>query len=226
MKRHEASYNGRMSDQHPSFRLMGTRQLASALRDARARSLACFDALASAGYGRAASVPRLGTLNPPLWELGHIAWFAEWFVLRQAASSQPGSAAGQSLLARGDELFDSNTLAHAMRWEIDLPAPDALKAYCAQVLDQVCERLEHEDGGDAALYPYRLALAHEDMHGEALLYTMQTLGVAAQATGARMPEPRTQGQISHAGGAFLLGGEQSRGFVFDNERQAVSCRAW
>jgi hypothetical protein len=48
---------------------------------------------------------------------------------------------------------------------------------------------------DAALYPYRLALAHEDMHGEALLYTMQTLGVPLRRmAGPAMPAPQPAGR--------------------------------
>src|SRR5450830_328670 len=75
-------YNACMNEQHASFRSMEPRGLDQALRDARRRTLALFDALAGAGYHDSARVPRLAILNPPLWELGHIAWFAEWFVLR------------------------------------------------------------------------------------------------------------------------------------------------
>jgi len=211
---------------------MGPRALDAALRDARQRTLALFDALAAAGYDRAAQVPRLAILNPPLWELGHVAWFAEWFVLREAASSRPGDAIGRSLLAHGDDWFDSGAVAHDTRWELDLPAPGAIKAYCRDVLDRILDRLARTQDDaqcdDTALYPYRLVLAHEDMHGEALLYTLQTLGVAPPADGADTPgqarEARAAGEIAFAGASFLRGGEQSRGFVFDNERQAAPCR--
>lgn len=215
-------YNGRMTENHASFRRMGPGALDAALQDARRRTLALFDALAAAGYDQAGKVPRLAVLNPPLWELGHVAWFAEWFVLRAARSSRPGDAAGPSLLARADDWFDSNTVAHAARWTLDLPAPDAIKTWCRDVLEQIRERLAHTPGDDAALYPYRLVLAHEDMHGEALLYTLQTLGTPAPVSSEGTPV--TAGEIAFAGGDFLLGGEQSRGFVFDNERQAAVCR--
>jgi hypothetical protein len=97
------------------------------LRDARHYTLALFDTLADAGYADAARVPRLALINPPLWELGHTAWFAEWFVLRAASSSRPGDAFGHSLLARGDDWFDSNLVAHRTRWALDLPGPGALQ---------------------------------------------------------------------------------------------------
>ena len=141
------------------------------LRDARHYTLALYDALDAAGYGDPARVPRLPIVNPPLWELGHLAWFAEWYILREATGSRPGEAQGNSLLARGDDWFDSNLVAHRTRWTLDLPSPGALKTYCREVLDRILDRLARAPDTDAALYPYRLALAHEDMHGEALLYT-------------------------------------------------------
>jgi ergothioneine biosynthesis protein EgtB len=73
------------------------------------------------------------------------------------------------------------------------------------------------------------------MHGEALLYTMQTLGVTPPAplelpaqvpvqapvhAAVREGEPDA---IVFGGGSFLRGGEQAGGFVFDNERQAAPC---
>jgi ergothioneine biosynthesis protein EgtB len=195
------------------------------LRDARHYTLALFDTLASAGYADAARVPRLPIINPPLWELGHTAWFAEWFVLRAATSSRPGDADGHSLLARGDDWFDSSLVPHRTRWALDLPVPGAIQTYCEEVLERTLEKLAREPDDDAALYPYRLALAHEDMHGEALLYTMQTLGLSLQsAMAGTQPAPPPAGEIAFAGGAFLRGGEQSYGFVFDNEKQAAECR--
>jgi len=195
------------------------------LRDARHYTLALYDALDAAGYGDAARVPRLPIVNPPLWELGHLAWFAEWFILREATGSSPGEAQGHSLLARGDDWFDSSLVPHRTRWALDLPAPGALKTYCREVLDRILDRLASAPDTDEALYPYRLALAHEDMHGEALLYTLQTLGVAVPSS---LPLVSTRagaaGEVAFGGGSFLRGGGQARGFVFDNERAASTVR--
>jgi ergothioneine biosynthesis protein EgtB len=216
-----------MTDQITSFRHAGPGFLATALSDARHYTLALFDALAAAGFDRADKVPRIPIVNPPLWELGHIAWFAEWFVLREATGSRPGEASGHSLLARGDDWFDSGIVAHASRWTLDLPAPGAVKTYCHEVLDRILDRLARAPDDDEALYPYRLALAHEDMHGEAFLYTLQTL---SQAKGPVAPAIAAMGAVAHGGeiafdgGSMLRGGDQSRGFVFDNEKPAVPVR--
>lgn len=217
-----------MSDKHASFRTAGPEDLGAALQDARHYTLALFEILADAGYDDAQRVPRLSIVNPPLWELGHTAWFAEWFVLRDATGSQPGEADGHSLLARGDDWFDSGNVAHRTRWTLDLPSTGAIKTYCNEVLERILARLSREPDDDAALYPYRLALAHEDMHGEALLYTIQTLGIAVDPDALRRVKPAQRpgpvaGEIAFAGGSFVRGGDQSR-FVFDNERDAAACK--
>jgi iron(II)-dependent oxidoreductase len=210
---------------HPSsFRHATPGQLAEALRAARNYTLDLFDALAAAGYDALPRVPYLATINPPLWELGHTAWFAEWFVLRAAMSSAPDAGRGHSLLTLGDTWFNSNTMPHKERWKLDLPSVGALKTYCREVLERTLDQLARENDSDAALYPYRLALAHEDMHGEAFLYSMQTLGVAPPPNVARTaPLTPPRSAIAYPGGTLLLGGAQENGFVFDNERPAHPC---
>jgi ergothioneine biosynthesis protein EgtB len=204
-----------------SFRHATPDQLASALVDARDYTLGLFDALAAHGYDDTVNVPRIKTLNPPLWELGHTAWFAEWFVLREATSSHPTGARRTGLLARGDDWFDSALVAHAARWSLDLPGPGGIKTYTREVLDRILEKLQRTPDDDAALYPFRLALAHEDMHGEAFLYTLQKLGVAQAVPVA--PRRVAGAEIAYPGGTITLGGQPASGFVFDNEKPAYRC---
>ena len=226
-----------MSPPTTSFRHASSQQLAEALQAARNYTLSLFDIFAAAGLDQANRVPQLATLNPPLWELGHIAWFAEWFILREAQSSHPADARYNCLLTRGDDLFDSNLVAHRSRWSLELPSTGALKTYCREVLDRVLDKLSRAANTDAALYPYRLALAHEDMHGEAFLYTLQTLGLAVdpgltqQAMAFAAPSqisfpgvtlemgraaPGGGGPRQAAPGRSAEGGPRA-GFVFDNE---------
>jgi iron(II)-dependent oxidoreductase len=213
-----------MSSHTVSFRQAKPQQLAEALQDARNYTLKLFDALAGAGFDTLARVPHIATINPPLWELGHLAWFTEWFVLRDATSSHPAAAQRHSLLTRGDDWFDSNLVSHRSRWTLDLPSPGALKTYCNEVLDRTLDKLSREAATDDALYPYRLALAHEDMHGEAFFYTLQTLGVVAPASSAQTGVASAPaGQIGYPGGTAVMGGAQDGGFVFDNERAAHPC---
>jgi ergothioneine biosynthesis protein EgtB len=205
-----------------SFRHATPENLAVALRNARDYTLALFDCLAAAGLDDAAKVPLLPIVNPPLWELGHIAWFAEWYILREAQSSAPEAARRASLLSGSDDWFDSNRIAHDVRWKLALPGTPAIKAYCREVLDRVLDKLQSADGSDAALYFYRLILAHEDMHGEAFAYTLQTLGVAPPSWFAG-PEDVTAGELRLEGGNVELGSRPGSGFVFDNEKWAHEC---
>ncbi|WP_187362495.1 selenoneine synthase SenA [Massilia rubra] len=210
-----------MNSINASFRHARPQPLAEALQSARNYTLGLFDCFAAMGYDSLARVPHIATINPPLWELGHTAWFAEWFILREATSSHPADAARHSLLTRGDDWFDSNTVPHRSRWTLDLPGAGALKTYCHEVLDRTLDKLSREAGVDEALYPYRLALAHEDMHGEASLYTLQTLGVPV--ADRLLPAQLLCGpssEIAYPGGTLVQGSAQEGGFVFDNERQA------
>jgi iron(II)-dependent oxidoreductase len=204
-----------------SFRNATPSELEDALQDARNYTLALFDCFAAVGLNAVEKVPRIAIVNPPLWELGHIAWFAEWFILREADSSAPVAAQRPSLLTKGDDWFDSNTVPHRSRWTLDLPSAGALKTYCHEVLDRALDKLSRVSNDDAALYPYRLALAHEDMHGEAFAYTLQTLGVVMPPQLASHSIPAwAQGEIRFPGGTIQLGSSRDGGFVFDNEKWA------
>lgn len=208
----------------PSFRNASPVQLAADLRDARDYTLALFEHFQAAGLDDPARVPYLAIVNPPLWELGHTAWFAEWFVLREAATSHPASAQYPCLLDAGDRWFDSNSVAHATRWTLDLPDSATIKSYAAEVLSRILEKLASTPDDPAALYPFRLVLAHEDMHGEAFAYTLQTLGLTAPTILAGTALPGTRGSLAaprdlhFAGTTFQLGSPETHEFVFDNEK--------
>src|SRR5438045_5541477 len=67
--------------------LYEAQSLATALQDARARTLAIYGHLDLARL----EVPYLTTINPPLWELAHIAWFQEFWCLRYADEDRAGA---------------------------------------------------------------------------------------------------------------------------------------
>ena len=160
-------------------------------------------------------VPLLPILNPFLWEIGHVAWFQEHWVLRHAGGETP-------LLAAGDALYDSSAVAHDTRWELVLPSREATLAYLDAVARRAVERLRGSAAGERDRYFHQLAIFHEDMHGEAFTYTRQTLayppprlsGADPGVTAAAGPLP---GDVEIPGGAFPLGSAPG-GFVFDNEQ--------
>jgi gamma-glutamyl hercynylcysteine S-oxide synthase len=207
-----------------SFRTATPNELAGALQDAREYTLTLLDCFAAGGIDCIDKVPKRPELNPPLWELGHIAWFAEWYVLREAKSSETTAAQRTSLLTKGDDWFDPNTVPHRARWSLDLPSTGAVKMYCHEVLDRVLDKLGRAAIDAEALYPYRLALAYEDMRGEALTAMLQGLGGTLPPQLARVSVPSwAQGEIRFAGGTIDLGSEDTGVFVFDNEKWAHPC---
>jgi gamma-glutamyl hercynylcysteine S-oxide synthase len=164
--------------------------------------------------------PRLATVNPPLWEIGHLAWFQERWCLRHT-----GGELRASLLTHADSLYDSAAVAHDTRWDLPLPSLDATLAYMRSVLERVLERLDAPRPDPQLAYFAQLAALHEEMHCEALMYTRQTLGYRAPRISARaLPEGgedrAVEGNIEVAGGVFELGARAGAPFVFDNEKWA------
>jgi iron(II)-dependent oxidoreductase len=217
-----------------SFRTANTMELAAAIQDARSTTLALFECFAAAGLDNPAKVPILAILNPPLWELGHLAWFAEWYILREAQTSNPTSAIRTSMLTKGDDWFDSNTVHHRQRWNLGLPNTGSVKTYCREVHDRVLDKLSRTPTSDAALYFYRLLLAHEDKHAEALACSLQTLRIAppasliTQSLSAHSLVSQTlaayqEKEIRFPAATMTVGGDvDAPGFQFDNEKWAHS----
>ncbi|MGH8634944.1 MAG: selenoneine synthase SenA [Burkholderiales bacterium] len=167
--------------------------------------------------------PQLAIVNPPQWEIGHVAWFQEWWCLRDGASGAPAA----SIVAGADALYDSAKVAHATRWSLPLPTIEATRAYGEEVLDRVMRRLQREPEDAELQYFSQLAVFHEDMHAEAFHYTRQTLGYPdpfpAQAA-LPASHQADRGDVELPGGAFQLGAIPDSGFVFDNEKWAHPVR--
>ena len=77
-----------MTSINASFRTARPQQLAEELQAARNYTLGLFDCLAGHGLDVLARVPHIATINPPLWELGHIGWFQEYWIARNPARGQ------------------------------------------------------------------------------------------------------------------------------------------
>ncbi|TFV95455.1 ergothioneine biosynthesis protein EgtB, partial [Oxalobacteraceae bacterium OM1] len=192
------------------------------MQDARDHTLALFDALAEDGFPHREGMET--DFDPPLWLLGRIGWFAEWYVLRDSVSSVPTAAQRTGLLTKGDDWFDTNFLTRRQRWKLELPSYGALKTYCHEVLDRVQDKLSRTRDDAGKLYPYRLALAHEDMCGETLACLLQALGVTPPPALRQQAIPNwAQGEIRFPGGTVELGSTDEGQFVFDNEKWAHPC---
>ena len=192
-------------------------ELADALLDAREATLRVFEDFAPGGL----QVPFLPILNPPLWELGHVGWFQEHWCLRWRAGEPPRP----SLQAGADALYDSRSVAHSTRWALPLPQPAGTRDYLSDVLDRTLDALARAPDTDEGLYPFRLALAHELMHIEAFVYTLQTTGRAATCVPPAPAGYRRLGTDLRFGEATIeLGAVPGAGFAFDNEKWAHPVR--
>jgi iron(II)-dependent oxidoreductase len=78
-------------------------QLAAVLRDARHRTL---ELVMDLDPGQLMG-PRLPIVNPILWEIGHVAWFQERWILRRGGQ--------KSIRGDADTLYDSSAIAHDIR---------------------------------------------------------------------------------------------------------------
>lgn len=208
----------------PDLRTAGKMPLADAMRNARNYTIRLLDDWAAWNDGvdiegipspDPRRVPLLAIINPPLWELGHVAWFMEYWCQRQRGQAAP---ARPSLLRDADRWYDSVHVPHDSRWRLDLPDWKATRGYLENTLDAALDALRSLPETEPALYFHRLALFHEDMHYEAFVYTRQTLAWPAFDGLDDLPPPR---DIELPGGEFLLGSSPSgKGFVFDNEKWA------
>jgi len=191
-------------------------ELHAALADAHQRTWAVLADLAPRQW----QVPYDAGINPPLWEVAHVAWFTEHWVLRDPQADSDGRWVARlpSMLPEADRLFDSMRVAHPDRWHLALPGLAEIRDYAATVLERVRAKLAASDDTDPALYFYRLALFHEDMHAEALTYMRQTLGYPVP-TWLDMPDLEAGAGVATGGGeTFLMGAPAGDGFVFDNEK--------
>ena len=195
--------------------------LAQALRESRAHTWALVDDLSDAQW----QVPELPGVNPIAWELGHLAWFAEFWVLRgpHAVDGDGTTVAQRAPRHAGpDARFDSSRIAHAARWRMAMPSRAELVDMLGAQLEACIAALPDGDD-DGALYLHRLALFHEDMHAEAFTWLRAALGLPAPLSfdGPRLnPLPEEAGRLTRVSGGSVQIGSPSAcsGFAFDNEQ--------
>lgn len=124
--------------------------LFQALRQSRSRTLALFARYESA-LGPGLRVPCTPELNPPLWELGHIGWFADWWITRNPqrdlgvvaapfVARTPARQAQRALDA--DALYNSSEVPHDSRWHLPLPDAEATRTDLAESLRDTLALLE------------------------------------------------------------------------------------
>ena len=198
--------------------------LASALRDARTRTLSLLDAYVDK-LGPGLPVPHSEQLNPPLWEVGHVGWFQDYWIARNRERGlgihcDPDHERPDGRLPQADALYNSSRVAHETRWQLPLPDLAATRAYLTEGLAETLALLAATPETDDELYFFRLVLFHEDMHTEAATYMAQALGIPLVAALLRPSQPfQKSAALSIPAQDWMLG-YSGNGFAFDNELRA------
>ncbi len=193
------------------------KDLAHAFSDARQREL---DLIADLTDEQLVG-PSMRIVEPPIWELGHVGWFQERWILRHLDDDE-------SISTKADQLYDSFNIPNTVRWDLLFPPRSYTLEYINTVLERVLERLKTKPLDEQATYFYRLAIYHEDMHTETLHHIRQTL---------RYPRPQLRNvqppglqpamdvsfephDVEIPGGLYQLGATPDIPFVWDNEKWA------
>jgi gamma-glutamyl hercynylcysteine S-oxide synthase len=206
----------------PSMRHARRELLSLALMDARNHTLHLLAHFEQATREGKLAVPPGDELELPLWLAGHTGWLAEYWIGRNpqrglGPACPVDGVRLASIEPMADRWFNPALVPHAVRWQIDLPDFDAVRAYLLATLESTLELLEKTEETDAALYFHRVALFHEDLRCEQLVTLAQTLGLPlklALPVGMQGRDP-----LLVPAGRWLLGSRPG-GFVFDVEQGA------
>lgn len=200
----------------PSTHPLPSTRLIEMLDDARQRTLELTQDLPLERH----LGPKLSTVNPPQWEIGHVGFFHDHFVLHKLYGLP------EYQIPRATALYDSMGVAHDDRWELGLPTMADTLGYLRTVRDAMVSKLPEGLADSTTSYVWQLATFHEDMHGEAFAYTRQTLAdpapkIALPAEGLSVVDSgRRDGEVHIPGGEHTLGSDETVPFRFDNERAA------
>lgn len=213
-----------------AMRKAGPAELEAALTRGRTQLLSLFDGF-ERGLGLdGIRIAQETEVNLPLWELGHIGWFEEFWLSRNTerrggSACDPFALRSTSVIRRADALYDSSNVAHGLRWQLALPDPAATKNYLAEVREATLALLRDGGTSDADLYFFRLVLFHEYMHREAWHFMAQHLGIdlGPAMTGRAPRSAGATGSWDVPGGVRRVGGDDA-GFAFDNEMCAANIK--
>jgi gamma-glutamyl hercynylcysteine S-oxide synthase len=160
-------------------------------------------------------------MSPLLWDLAHIGWQEELWLLRANDPRQPGMLAPDV-----ERLYDAFANPRAGRVDLPLLPPADARAYCATVRNKALDSLDAltDDDGEAA-FNFGLVVSHENQHDETMLQALNLRsGPPLLGRGAPLPpgRPGVAGtSVLVPGGPFVLGVDAvTEPQSLDNERSA------
>ena len=157
-------------------------------------------------------------MSPLVWDLAHIGWFEELWLIRRIAGEEPA-------LERFDDLYDAFQHPRKERSRLPILTPPEARAYLDGVRRQALRVLESIalDDSDPLLsraYVYGLVLQHELQHQETMLQTVQLAGLAyATPPHDNLQTPPSIEDVFVPAGPFSLGTNEQP-WAYDNEQPA------
>jgi iron(II)-dependent oxidoreductase len=145
-------------------------------------------------------------MSPLVWDLAHIGWFEELWLIRGGDVNEPS-------LAGFDDLYDAFRHERAERSSLPILQPAEARAYLESVRRRALETEPPDD-------MYALVVQHELQHQETMLQTLQLSGLAYPTPphDELRPQPRPEDVLVPAG-PFTLG-TSDESWAYDNERPA------
>jgi iron(II)-dependent oxidoreductase len=171
-------------------------ELAGALGHARQRTLTLLKPLDDELLVRQVSPLQ----SPLVWDLAHIGYFEELWLLRRAG----GRAA---LSPEYDDLYDSFAHARSERGDLPILEPSAARAYVSAVREAVLDLLPRLDDD----FLVGMVAQHELQHVETMTQTLVLAGLPESA-----PAVEAGGDVLVQAGSFTLGSDDP--WAYDNER--------
>jgi gamma-glutamyl hercynylcysteine S-oxide synthase len=190
------------------------RELAAALKRAREATLRIVEPIDDAQLlGQVSPI-----MSPLVWDLAHIGWFEELWLIRRVGSDEPSHK-------RFDELYDAFRHLRGERSLLPILTPPEARAYLESVRRHALSVLgrTQPDDSDPLLrdaYVYGLVLQHELQHQETMLQTLQLSGVeyTTPPHDDRQSPPQPEDVLIPAG-SFTLGTNEQP-WAYDNEQPA------
>lgn len=158
-------------------------------------------------------------MSPLVWDLAHIGWQEELWLLRGNNPDRPGLLEPQV-----ERCYDAFVNSRASRVNLPLLPPTDARKYCSTVRDKVFDTLDNLDADDTG-FTFGLVVSHENQHDETMLQALNLRsGPPLLDRGSVLPSGRAgvAGEsVLVAGGEFVLGVDAvSEPHSLDNERDA------
>jgi iron(II)-dependent oxidoreductase len=158
-------------------------------------------------------------MSPLVWDLAHIGWQEELWLLRGNNADRPGLLEPQV-----ERCYDAFVNSRASRVNLPLLPPSDARAYCRTVRDKVLDTLDALSDDDAG-FNFGLVVSHENQHDETMLQALNLrTGPPLLSTGSPLPPGRSDvvgTSVLVPAGEFVLGVDAvSEPHSLDNERPA------